>query len=140
MTDLYALETVSDTKCQFGDALGTAIHGGATFNYTLQHPPSNAHRSFLIVQTQGAVQSRDNPVLIVQAPSGGAPWVLIGHLTPGNSTHVVEIGAPATLPQSFQVNIQTRSPSGARYGDPGLAAGGLDDFAVTSIQVLYHPK
>jgi hypothetical protein len=63
-----------------------------TVGHTLEHPPSLQHPAFLVIQTDEVVDSRDNPVLIVKAPSGGADWVLIGHLTRGAKTHIVEIG------------------------------------------------
>ncbi len=140
MADLYVLEAVAETEYKFGDSLNTDLHGGLTVLHTLQSAPSTEHPAFLVIQTDEFVDSRDNPVLIVKAPSGGADWVLIGHLTRGAKTHVVEIGAPAVLEQSVQINIQTRSVSGSRYGDPDMDPGELDDFGVTAIQILYRPQ
>lgn len=140
MADAYLIETISETDQKFGDSLNTDLHGGMTLIHTLQYPPMAKHLSFLIIQTNEFVDSRDNPVKIVRAPSGGADWVLIGHLTRGAKTHIIEIGAPAVLEQKFQVNIQTRSISGNQYGDPNVDPGELDDFGITAIQVLYRPE
>jgi hypothetical protein len=138
MAGVYVLETISGTETKFGDSAPSDVHGGWTVPYTLQHPPSGQHPSFLIIQTNEVVDARDNPVMIVRNPSAGAAWVRVGRLTPGATTHMLEIRAPAVLTQSFQVNLQTRPVWGSAGGsssDPGL-----DDFGVTAIQVLYRPK
>jgi hypothetical protein len=139
MADVYLIETITETDQKFGDSLNTDLHGGMTILHTLQHLPQTNHPSFLIIQTNEFIDSHDNPVSIVRAPSGGADWVLIGHLTRGAKTHLIEISAPAVLEQRFQVNIQTHSISGHHYGDPNVDPGELDDFGITAVQVLYRP-
>jgi len=140
MADAYLIETISETDMKFGDSLSSDIHGGMTVIHTLEHSPSTVYPSYLLIQTNEFIDSRDNPVKIVRAPSGEADWVLIGHLTRGAKTHIVEIGAPFVLEQSFQVNIQTRSISGNHIGDPNVDPGELDDFGITAIQILYRPQ
>jgi hypothetical protein len=140
MTDAYTIETITETDQKFGDSLSSDLHGGMTVVHTLGHPPSTNHPAYLIIQTNEYIDSHGNPVLIVRAPAAGPDWVLIGHLTRGAKTHIVEIRAPFVLEQSFQVNVQTRSIAGDRYGDPHLDPGELDDFGITAIQILYRPQ
>lgn len=139
MADAYLLETIRESDVKFGDSLNSDLHGGMTVVHNLQHEPSTKHMSYLVIQTNEFIDSRDNPVKFLKAPSGEADWVLIGHLSRGEKTHIIPIEKPTRLVQNFQVNIQTRSMSGNKYGDPNVDQGELDDFGITAIQILYRP-
>jgi hypothetical protein len=65
--------------------------------------------------------------------------VVIGHLTRGSRTHIIEIGTPARVRQEFNLQISTHTISGGDIGDNWVAPNALDDFTVTSIQILYRP-
>jgi len=141
MPDGYVIESILPNSVELGDAAPTDSKALA-WPFTLGQEPSEGHPSYLLIQTEGMIRSRDNPVMIAQMPSraGLAAWTVIGHLVTGMVTHLIEISAPTTLPQNGMVDIQAHAVSGGRFGDTGLQAGALDDFEVTTIQVLYRPK